>query len=221
MRKPKVLIVEDDRRIARFLEIELEHSGYEVRKAETGYDALETFEEFMPDVVLLDVMLPELDGHEVAEKLRSIKPDVGIIMVSALGETKDKVEGLKKGADDYIVKPFETEELIARIEALLRRKGIQIQSVYEYEGIRVYPASMKVEVDGKEIHLSKTEYELLELLIKNAEVVLSKDKILDAIWGYDFAPNVVEVYINYLRKKLGEKGNLIKTVRGVGYVLRK
>ncbi len=215
----KVLIVEDDRRIARFLEIELTHRGHEVRKAETGVDGLIEFEDFEPDVVLLDVMLPEMDGMTLAERMREIKPDVGIIMVTALGETKDKVEGLKKGADDYVVKPFDTDELVARIEALLRRRGVLQKQVLEYEGIKLEPGSRKVFVDGKEIQLSKTEYDLLHYFMKHPEIALSKERILNAVWGYDAAPNVVEVYVNYLRKKLGEKASLIKTVRGVGYML--
>ena len=218
--RSKVLIVEDDRRIARFVEIDLTQRGYEVRKAEDGYEALEVFDEFRPDVVLLDVMLPGIDGYSLAEKFRTMNPSVGIIMVSALGEVRDKVEGLKKGADDYVVKPFDPDELAARIEALLRRKGKVESEVLRFEGIVLDPSAMKVEVDGKEIELSKTEFKLLELFMRNAGKVLSKDSILDAIWGYEGAPNLVEVYVNYLRKKLGSKGSLIKTVRGVGYVLK-
>ncbi len=215
----KILVAEDDRRIARFLEIELTHRGHEVRKAETGIDALVEFEEFKPDVVLLDVMLPEMDGMKLAEKMRELSPDVGIIMVTALGDVKDKVEGLKKGADDYVVKPFDTDELLARIDALLRRKGLFEKEKLSYGGIELDPKARKVFVDGEEVSLSKTEFDLLYYLMKHPETALSKDRILDAVWGYEAAPNVVEVYVNYLRKKLKSKGNLIKTVRGVGYML--
>ena len=217
----KILIVEDDRRIARFLEIELTHEGHEVRKADNGVDALIEFEEFKPDVVVLDLMLPEMNGIEVAKRIRERSESVGIIMLTALGDTKDKVRGLKSGADDYVVKPFETEELLARIEALLRRRGVKRDEVLEYGPIKLFPALRRVEVNGEEIKLSKTEFDLLEYLMRNAEIVLSKERILDAVWKDEFyGSNVVEVYVNYLRKKLKDAGKLLKTVWGVGYVLR-
>ncbi len=218
----RILIVEDDRRIARFLEIELVHLNHEVRKVDNGIDALIEFEEFKPDIVILDLMLPEMDGVEVARRIREKSESVGIIMLTALGETKDKVKGLRSGADDYVVKPFETEELLARIEALLRRKGVKRDEVLVYGPIKLYPASRRVEVNGEEISLSKTEFDLLEYLMRNAEMVMPKERILNAVWGEDFygSQNVVEVYVNYLRKKLKDAGSLIKTVWGVGYVLR-
>ena len=218
----RILIVEDDRRIARFLEIELVHLNHEVRKVDNGIDALIEFEEFKPDIVILDLMLPEMDGVEVARRIREKSESVGIIMLTALSETKDKVKGLRSGADDYVVKPFETEELLARIEALLRRKGVKRDEVLVYGPIKLYPASRRVEVNGEEISLSKTEFDLLEYLMRNAEMVMPKERILNAVWGEDFygSQNVVEVYVNYLRKKLKDAGSLIKTVWGVGYVLR-
>jgi DNA-binding response OmpR family regulator len=136
-------------------------------------------------------------------------------MVTALGETKDKIIGLKAGADDYVVKPFDTEELVARMEALLRRKGI-FEETLECCGIRLYPQSMRVEKDGKEIKLSKKEYDLLEYFMRNKGRVLSKDKIIEALWNYEASDNIVEVYVNYLRKKLGE--DTIRTVWGAGYI---
>ena len=211
----KILIVEDDRRIARFLEIEMEKRGHDVRKVETGLEALEVFRDFKPDIVLLDVMLPELDGFEVAKEMRKISPDVGIIMITALGQTKDKVGGLKAGADDYVVKPFDTEELVARMEALLRRKGLHEESL-ECCGIKLYPGSMRVEKDGREIKLSGKEFELLEYFMRNKGKVLSKERIIEAVWDYDAGDNTVEVYVNYLRKKLGK--DIIRTVWGRGYV---
>ena len=214
----KVLIVEDDRGISRFLEIEMTKRGHNVKKAETGLEALEIFEEFKPDIVLLDVMLPEIDGIEVAKDMREKDPSVGIIMITALGETRDKVEGLSAGADDYVVKPFDTEELVARMEALLRRKNISEETPLECCSIKLYTASRKVEIEGKEIELSKKEFELLEYLMRNKGKVLSKERILEAVWGYDYGTNTVEVYINYLRKKLGS--DIIKTVWGVGYTMR-
>ena len=214
----KVLIVEDDRGISRFLEIEMTKRGHEVRKAETGLEALEIFEEFSPDIVLLDVRLPEMDGIEVAQTMREKDPKVGIIMITALGETKDKVTGLKAGADDYVVKPFDTEELVARMESLLRRKNISEETPIECCNVKLYTASRRVEVDGKEIELSRKEFELLEYLMRNKGKALSKERILEAVWGYDYGINTVEVYINYLRKKLGP--DIIKTVWGVGYIMK-
>ncbi len=214
----KVLIVEDDRGISRFLEIEMTKRGHEVKKAETGLQALEIFEQFRPDVVLLDVMLPEMDGIEVAKEMRGKNPGVGIIMITALGETKDKVTGLNAGADDYVVKPFDTEELVARMDALLRRKNISEEIPMECCGVKLYVSSRRVEVNGKEIELSRKEFDLLEYLMKNKGKVLSKERILEAVWGYDYGLNTVEVYVNYLRKKLGS--GIIKTVWGVGYMMR-
>ena len=214
----KILIVEDDRGISRFLEIEMTKRGHEVRKAETGLEALEIFEEFRPDIVLLDVMLPEMDGVEVAQMIREKDPSTGIIMVTALGETKDKVTGLKAGADDYVVKPFDTEELVARMESLLRRKGISEEIPIECCGVKLYSSSRRVEVDGRDIELSKKEFELLEYLMRNKGKALSKERILEAVWGYDYGTNTVEVYINYLRKKLG--ADIIKTVWGLGYIMK-
>lgn len=214
----KVLIVEDDRGISRFLEIEMTKRGHKTRKAETGIEALETFEQFRPDIVLLDVMLPEMDGIEVAKEMRGKDPGVGIIMITALGETKDKVVGLNAGADDYVVKPFDTEELVARMEALLRRKSISEEVPIECCGVKLYVSSRRVQVNGKDIELSKKEFDLLEYLMRNKGKTLSKERILEAVWGYEYGLNTVEVYVNYLRKKLGS--DIIKTVWGVGYTMR-
>ncbi len=214
----RVLIAEDDRGISRFLEIEMTKRGHDVRKAETGIEALEIFESFKPDIVLLDVMLPEMDGVEVAQAMREKDPKVGIIMITALGETKDKVTGLKAGADDYVVKPFDTEELVARMESLLRRKSISEEVPIECCGVKLYTASRRVELNEKEIELSKKEFELLEYLMRNKGKALSKERILEAVWGYDYGINTVEVYINYLRKKLGP--NIIKTIWGLGYIMK-
>ncbi|HIP92695.1 MAG TPA: response regulator transcription factor [Thermotoga sp.] len=218
----KVLVVEDDTKIARLLELELSHEKYDVRVVNNGYDALIEFEEYKPDIVILDVILPDIDGIEIAKRMRAKSDEVGIIMLTALGETEDKVAGLRSGADDYIVKPFDITELLARIEALIRRKGYKKEDVIEIDGLRIFPASRLVTIDGEEVNLSKTEFDLLLFLAKNRGVVLSNEKILDAVWGIDFYgnPNVVEVYINYLRRKLKHKGKYIKTIRGVGYTIR-
>ncbi len=163
-------------------------------------------------------MLPEMDGVEVAQAMREKDPKVGIIMITALGETRDKVTGLKAGADDYVVKPFDTEELVARMESLLRRKSIYEETPIECCGVKLYTASRRVELNEKEIELSKKEFELLEYLMRNKGKALSKERILEAVWGYDYGTNTVEVYINYLRKKLGP--DIIKTVWGVGYMMK-
>lgn len=218
----KVLVVEDDTKIARLLELELSHEKYDVRVVNNGYDALIEFEEYKPDIVILDVILPDIDGIEIAKRMRTKSDEVGIIMLTALGETEDKVAGLRSGADDYIVKPFDITELLARVEALIRRKGYKKEDVIEIDGLRIFPASRLVTIDGEEVNLSKTEFDLLLFLARNRGIVLSKEKILDAVWGMDFYgnPNVVEVYINYLRRKLKHKGKYIKTIRGVGYTIR-
>lgn len=218
----KVLIVEDDPKISRVLELELSHEGYITRVVGDGYDALIEFEEFKPDIVILDILLPGLNGKEVAKRLRDKDANVGIIMLTALGDIRDKLEAFKYGADDYLVKPFSIEELIARIEAISRRKESVKQISINFFGIELLPDQYRAFVDGKEIELSKTEFSLLLLLMQNKDMVLSKERILEVVWG-DYEgerENLVEVYINYLRKKLGEKGKYIKTMRGVGYTFR-
>jgi len=218
----KVLIVEDDPKISRVLELELSHEGYITRVVGDGYDALIEFEEFKPDIVILDILLPGLNGKEVAKRLRDKDANVGIIMLTALGDIRDKLEAFKYGADDYLVKPFSIEELIARIEAISRRKESVKQISINLFGIELLPDQYRVFVDGKEIEFSKTEFSLLLLLMQNKDIVLSKERILEVVWG-DYEgerENLVEVYINYLRKKLGAKGKYIKTIRGVGYTFR-
>jgi len=191
----KIMVVEDDRSISRLLELELTHAGYKVKIAKDGEEALEFYENFKPHIILLDIMLPKLDGFEVAEAIRGYDPDVGIIMLTARGELENKIEGLKK-ADDYVVKPFEIEEILARIESLLRRMG-KTTDYIKVGDIEIYPQKMQVIVKGDEIHLSLT-------------------------WGYydEENNNLVEVYINYLRKKIKNSSQNIETIRGVGYVIR-
>lgn len=215
-----ILIVEDDRSIARLLELELNHFGYNTQKALDGDQAIEYYEDFKPDVILLDVMLPIRNGFEIAEIIRNYDKEVGIIMLTARGELEDRVKGLKH-ADDYVVKPFEFEEIHARIESLLRRLG-KSKTVFKAGNIEMFSDRMQIFVDEKEIHLSLTEFNILKTLLINKNIVVSKEKILEEVWGYseDENLNIVEVYVNYLRKKLGDSGKLIKTVRGVGYVIR-
>jgi len=216
-KKAKIMIVEDDRKIRRLLEIEVEHAGYEVFSYENGIDAIENFREDGPDLVILDIMLPDIDGYDVATQIRKLSPDVVILMLTALGRKKDKLTGFDSGADDYMTKPFDNEELLARIRALLRRKHISLSTPIIFGPLEIYEEQRKVIYKGEEVELSKTEFELLMYLVKNKHRVVSKEEILNAIWGIDYygSDNTVEVYINYIRKKLSP--DLIKTVRGVGY----
>ena len=217
----KILIVEDDKKIARLLQLELTHRHYETQIAIDGMEALDAFEQFKPDIVLLDVMIPEIDGVEVAKMIRQSDIETGIIMVTALDQTRNKIEGLNSGADDYITKPFDFDELNARIEALLRRTGSEKQTEINFNNIRLFPDSYRLLEGSDEVKLSKTEYDLILYLIKNKNRVVSKDELLEKVWGYDFEgnANVVEVYINYLRKKIKSGKHLIQTVRGVGYTV--
>jgi len=215
-----ILIVEDDKSIARLLELELSHEGYNTKIAYDGEQAVQFYENFKPDVILLDIMRPKMNGFEVAKAVRDYDKDVGIIMLTAKGELEDRVHGLKS-ADDYVVKPFEIEEVLARIKSLLRRLG-KSKELLKAGSIEIYPEKMQVFVKENEIHLSLTEFNILKLLVINKDLVVSKEKIMEEVWGYseDENLNVVEVYVNYLRKKLGEGSDYIKTVRGVGYVIR-
>jgi DNA-binding response OmpR family regulator len=216
----KILIVEDDKSISRLLELELSHEGYETKIANDGDEAINFYEDFKPDVILLDIMLPIRDGFEIAEIIRNYDKDIGIIMLTAKGELENRVEGLKY-ADDYIVKPFEIEEIFARLEALLRRLN-KSKDYLTVDGINMYLDRMQVYVNEDEIHLSLTEFNILKTLMINKNIVVSKEKIMEEVWGYteEENKNIVEVYMNYLRKKLGEASKYIKTVRGVGYVIR-
>jgi len=216
----RILVVEDDKAISRLLELELTHVGYNVKIAKDGDEALKFYENFKPDIILLDIMLPIRDGFEVAEAIRDYDSDIGIIMITAKGELESKVKGLKN-ADDYVVKPFEIEEILARIEALLKRMG-KTKELIKVGDIEIYSQNMEVLVNKKNVHLSLTEFNILKLLAINKNIVVSKEKILEEIWGYydEENNNLVEVYINYLRKKLKDSTQNIETVRGVGYVIR-
>ena len=222
----RIFIVEDERRIARFLQIELEHEGYETATEDNGQRAFERIGQEKFDLVLLDVMLPDLDGFEVCRKVREFS-NVPIIMLTAKDELEDKVTGLDLGADDYITKPFAIQELMARIRAALRKhtetdgpEGERLTC----KSLVLYPSRYEVTVNGEEIHLTKKEYSLLEYLLRNKRNVLTRDQILQEVWGYDYAgdTNVVDVYIRYLRAKIDERfsDKYIYTVRGVGYVIK-
>ncbi|MHC0552292.1 response regulator transcription factor [Salinicoccus sp. CNSTN-B1] len=221
----QILVVEDELNLARFIELELTHEGYGVTSASNGEDGLRKAMENDYDCILLDLMLPGLNGLEVCRRLRKEK-DTPIIIITAKGETYDKVIGLDYGADDYIVKPFEIEELLARIRVIMRRSPSQVNAseILSTNGIKINSDAHHVSVDGNSIELTKTEYDLLYLLMKNAGIVLQRETILDHVWGYEseVETNVVDVYIRYLRNKLKpyNKHKLIETVRGVGYVIR-
>lgn len=221
--KARILIVEDDPKISRLLELELEHEGFLIHRSSTGEGAVEDYYSFQPDLIILDIMLPDFDGWEVAKRIRRLSETVLILMLTARGEIDDRVRGLQSGADDYLVKPFAIEELLARINALFRRAGHSAKAVLQIGDLRIDPQSYQVHVGNQEILLTKTEFDLLLFLVRNRGIVLSREKILQNVWGPDFfgTPGVVEVYMNYLRKKLGEDGKRIKTVRGVGYTFVK
>ena len=219
-----VLIVEDDKGISDFIIPELEHEGFKTRLAETGRQALEMFEAEEPDLILLDVMLPELNGLEVLRRIRA-KSTVPVILETARGETIDKITGLNAGADDYIPKPFEIEELLARINALFRRINIMkpADSKLSVRNLALNIDRMSCSVGENEIQLSKTEFLMLKTFIENQNKVLSRSDIIDAIWGkgHFIDENTVDVYVGYLRSKIAEhtKEEFINTVRGTGYMM--
>lgn len=216
-----ILIVEDEKNLARFLELELTHDGYKVDIEYDGEPGLEKALNNDFDLIILDLMLPNINGLEICRRVRQVK-STPIIIITAKSDTYDKVTGLDYGADDYIVKPFEIEELFARIRAVLRRQPHK--DIIDINGIRIDIDAFKVTVDGKQLDLTKTEYDLLYLLATNRNHVLQREQILNHVWGYnsEVETNVVDVYIRYLRNKLKpfNKEKVIETVRGVGYVIR-
>ncbi len=221
----KVLVIEDEKKIARFLELELKHEGYDVDIAYDGRSGLIMFEQKEYALVLLDILLPELNGMEVCRRIRKVS-SVPIIIVSAKDGVTDKVYGLDFGADDYLTKPFAIEELLARMRVLLRKSPKQNEGNKE---LAIHDLVMNLDTrqvvrGGKLIALTNQEFELLKYLLENQRIVLSRAQISSKVWGYDFEENtnVVDVYIRYLRRKIDDpnKVKLIHTVRGVGYVLR-
>ncbi len=220
----KILIVEDDQGISDFVKLELEHEGFETSVAATGREALELFESFNPDLILLDVMLPELSGLEVLRRIRKTS-STPVIMVTARGETYDRVNGLDAGADDYIPKPFEIEELLARMRAVLRRSAAPQggSSKLTNRELEMIPESMKVTLSGQVLTLSKTEFLMLKLFMEKQNQVISRDAFIDAIWGkgHFIDENTIDVYVGYLRSKIDNvsKEEYIKTVRGAGYMM--
>ena len=229
MKNYQVLIVEDERRIARFLQMELEHEGMHTAIEDNGRRAYERIMQENYDLVLLDVMLPDMDGFTICRKVRELS-QVPIIMLTAKDDIDDKVQGLDIGADDYITKPFATPELLARMRVVLRRQESQreVRQVQEeilsVKNLIMYPARHEVKVDATPVELTKKEYDLLEYLLRNKRNVLTRDQILSNVWDYDYMgdTNVVDVYIRYLRQKLDDRfqEKYIHTMRGVGYVIK-
>ncbi len=218
----RILVVEDEKNIASFLKMELEYEGYEVENSYDGKEGLEKALSAEFNLIILDLMIPYLNGLEVCRRIRKSKK-TPIIMLTARDSVMDKVSGFQMGADDYLVKPFAIEELLARIEALLRRvqNSTEVLNIIEFKDIVINIESRTVECAGEEINLTTKEYELLVYLIKNKNKVLSRDFLIENIWGYDYdgENNVVDVYIRHLRSKLNNN-DYIQTVRGVGYVVR-
>ena len=223
----RVFIVEDERRIARFLQMELEHEGFQTATEENGRRAFERIVQEEYDLVLLDVMLPEMDGLTICRQVRQLS-DIPIIMLTAKDEIEDKVNGLDLGADDYITKPFAIQELFARISAALRKhKTAEDEPAGEMLTVKdlvLYPSRYEVKVKEERVELTKKEYSLLEYLLRNKRNVLTRDQILQKVWGYDYVgdTNVVDVYLRYLRSNIDEHfgQKYIYTVRGVGYVVK-
>jgi two-component system, OmpR family, response regulator MprA len=222
-RDPRVLVVEDDEEIAQVLQRSLRLEGYEVRIAGDGEAALDQSSAFNPDLVILDLGLPKLDGIEVARRLRAAD-DVPILMLTARDALESRVEGLDSGADDYLVKPFERQELLARLRALLRRRPPRGAASLTVADLSLNPDTHEVSRGEREIELTQREFELLEYLMRNERIVVPRQRLLEEVWGYDpFATtNTIEVFVSNLRRKLeaGGEARLLHTIRGAGYVLR-
>ena len=222
----KILLVEDEEKLARFVELELKHEGYAVDKAFDGREGLEMAEGGGYDLLLLDIMLPGLNGLEVLRRLRKAGSEMPVIMLTARDAVMDKVTGLDMGADDYVTKPFSIEELLARIRASLRKHSTQKQDtgLLSCGGLTVDVSRHRVTRDGKDIELTGREFSLLQYFMENKTIVLTRDQLLEKVWGYEYLgeTNVVDVYVRYLRGKIddGFDQKLLQTVRGVGYVLR-
>jgi len=214
----RVLVVDDEQGIVDFLKLGLQYEGYEVRSANDGKQALIAISEFKPDLVVLDINMPRMDGYEVCRTVQGA--DMGILILSARDGLEDRLKGLEVGADDYLVKPFHFEELLARARAILRRRRPTAGEVLRVGNLSLNDGTREVHLDGRLVELTTREFDLLKLLMQHPNQVLPRDRILDQVWGYNFYgdENNVEVYIRYLRQKLGDEDRqLIQTVRGVGY----
>lgn len=219
-----ILIIEDEEKLAKFVQLELGYEGYEVTVANDGLSGLMAARDSDPDLVLLDWMMPGLNGLEVCRRLRATGAMMPIILLTAKDGIEDRVAGLDAGADDYVVKPFSIEELLARVRAHLRRNQPEDPEMLQFTDLTLNRKTREVFRNGRAIELTAKEFDLLDYLIAHPKQVLSRDRILEEVWGYDFMgdSNIIEVYIRYLRLKLEAEGEprLIQTVRGVGYVIR-
>ncbi|MEN8234502.1 MAG: response regulator transcription factor [Actinomycetota bacterium] len=224
METTKALIVEDDPDVRDALRRALAFEGYDVATASDGGRGLEAVAQNPPDVIVLDVMMPFVDGLEMCRRLRARGNDTPVLMLTALGEVSDRVDGLDAGADDYLIKPFALDELLARIRALLRRSAGDVSEALTFADVEMNLATREVTRSGDPIDLTKTEFDLLEVLLRSSGRVATRDQIYRDVWGFDFetSSNSLDVYVGYLRRKTEEGGRsrLIHTVRGVGYALR-
>lgn len=226
MAKAKILVVEDDSDILNLLTYNLQSAGFDVLAVGDGHEGLTLARQHSPDLVVLDLMIPGLDGLEVCKELKRSKDTAGVpvIILTARGDEVDRIVGLELGADDYVVKPFSPRELVLRIRAILRRSTSEgsVESVWQDEGLRVDLAAHKVAVDGEELELTATEFKLLVELIKNRGKVETRDQLLDRVWGYQFEgyARTVDTHVRRLRQKLGAYSDWVETVRGVGYRFR-
>jgi two-component system response regulator MprA len=221
----QILVVDDERAVRESLRRALELEGYEVELAADGLEALERLRaDVQPDAVVLDVLMPGLDGLEVCRRVRGDGNKVPVLMLTARAEIENRVSGLDAGADDYVTKPFALQELLARLRALLRRTAPATDEVLRFADLTLDPGTREVTRDGGSIELTRTEFSLLELFLRNPRQVLTRSIIFERVWGYDFGfgSNSLDVYIGYLRRKteVGDRPRLIQTVRGVGYALR-
>lgn len=218
----KILLIEDEPQIARFVQLELTHEGYDVTVAHDGRDGLDIFKAHPFDLVLLDIMLPSLNGIEVLRRIRQ-QSSIPVIMLTARDSVMDKVSGLDSGADDYITKPFAIEELLARIRSMLRKQVIH-NSTLTFKSLVLDVNQYVCHVNNSPVELTKKEFDLLHMLLKNKNQVLSREILLEKIWGYEFdgSTNAVDVYVRYLRAKIEDPFNekFIHTVRGVGYIIK-
>lgn len=224
----KILLIEDEPNFARFLELELIHEGFDVTVRHDGREGFDLASQQEWDMLLLDLMLPSLSGIEICRRLRSQKNKTPIIMLTARNSVIDRVTGLDSGADDYLPKPFEIEELLARMRAIFRRidddkSEDSEQEIFLFHDLQIDLPSRSVFRRGEEIPLTKREFDLLLVLIRNANNVLSRDQLLDLVWGFETGveTNIVDVYIRYVRQKLGDGDKYIQTVRGVGYIMKR
>jgi DNA-binding response OmpR family regulator len=221
---PHILVIDDDESVTSVLKRGLSYEGYRVSTANSGNEGLRIARETTPDLVILDIMMPSIDGFEVLRRFRAADPQLPVIMLTAKDATSDQVEGLESGADDYVVKPFSFEVLAARVRALLRRQENERPAVLRFADLSLDTGSRRAKRDTREIDLTSTEYDLLLQFLEHPQRVLPKEYLMERVWGYDFggSANIVEVYVRQLRQKLeaNAEPRLIHTLRGTGYVLR-